>query len=302
VAEVRAHGDPARGEAIYRRADLACLKCHAIAGVGGQVGPSMESIGASAQDDYLVESILNPGKAVKEGYHAIVVATNDGQVITGIKIRQDDQQMVLRDADGKELAVPLATVEEQKEAGSIMPAGLVDSLTRAELVDLVRFLSALGEVGPYASGQSRALRRWQTLEPTAGSLTALTRTRVDTVVTDDPRLAWLPAYATVSGALPLADLPEMNPWYGAPKTSFARTQLDVTTPGKARLRLNSPAGLGAWLDQTKLPMGETIELDLPQGVRTLTFVIDRSVRTDDLRVELEDVAGSGAKVQPVVGK
>ena len=38
----------ARGEAIFRRKALECLKCHAIAGAGGQVGPSLESVGAGA--------------------------------------------------------------------------------------------------------------------------------------------------------------------------------------------------------------------------------------------------------------
>ena len=55
--------------------------CHAIAGAGGQVGPDMTSIGASAQVDYLVESILIPNKAVKEGYHALRVSTLDGKVV-----------------------------------------------------------------------------------------------------------------------------------------------------------------------------------------------------------------------------
>ncbi|MBL8865781.1 MAG: sorbosone dehydrogenase, partial [Planctomycetia bacterium] len=79
VADVLKSGDPARGEAIYRRKELKCLNCHAIAGSGGQVGPDMTSIGASAQPDYLVESLLIPNKAVKEGYHAIEVNRLSGQ-------------------------------------------------------------------------------------------------------------------------------------------------------------------------------------------------------------------------------
>ncbi|OYW12812.1 MAG: hypothetical protein B7Z55_17975, partial [Planctomycetales bacterium 12-60-4] len=35
VAEIRGQGDPARGEAIFRRTDLSCFKCHAIGGAGG---------------------------------------------------------------------------------------------------------------------------------------------------------------------------------------------------------------------------------------------------------------------------
>jgi hypothetical protein len=43
-------------------------------------------------------------------------------------------------------------------------------------------------------------------------------------------------------------------------------------------------------------------LDAKPGVQTLTLVIDRSKRTDDVRVELEDVPGSPARVGLVGGK
>src|SRR5262249_48837016 len=88
VEEGIAKGDPARGELVYRRKDATCLACHAIAGAGGQVGPDMTSIGASAQVDYLVESLLIPNKAVKEGYHALKISTLDGKVIVGVKTRE----------------------------------------------------------------------------------------------------------------------------------------------------------------------------------------------------------------------
>src|SRR5262249_50759715 len=78
IADVAAHGDPARGEATYRRKDQLCQKCHAIAGAGGQVGPDLSSIGASAQVDYLIEAILQPNKAIKENYHSLHVRIEDG--------------------------------------------------------------------------------------------------------------------------------------------------------------------------------------------------------------------------------
>src|SRR5262249_17900069 len=43
LSDVAHVGDPARGELIFRREDLTCQKCHAIAGAGGQVGPGLES-------------------------------------------------------------------------------------------------------------------------------------------------------------------------------------------------------------------------------------------------------------------
>ena len=110
--------------------------------------------------------MLEPGKAVKENYHALVVATSDGKVYTGIKLRQTDSELVLRDAEDREVAIPTSSIEEQKTAGSLMPAGLTEGLTRPELIDLVRFLSQLGKIGPFSVGTDRVLRRWQVLEAT----------------------------------------------------------------------------------------------------------------------------------------
>ena len=205
LTDVARAGDPARGEAVFRRADLNCLKCHAIAGAGGQVGPGLESIGASAQPDYLVDSLLDPGKAVKENYHALLVATGDGKVYTGIKLRQTDSELVLRDAEDREVAIPTNAIEEQKVAGSLMPAGLTEALTRPELIDLVRFLSQLGKIGAYSVGTDRVLRRWQVSEPTPELMSAVARDGVPGLVTREPSLKWRPAYTTVAGLLPLSE-------------------------------------------------------------------------------------------------
>jgi hypothetical protein len=43
-------------------------------------------------------------------------------------------------------------------------------------------------------------------------------------------------------------------------------------------------------------------LDLPAGVQTVTLIIDRSRRTENVRLELDDVAGSPARVAVVGGK
>src|SRR5262249_4937063 len=144
VADVQKTGNAARGELLYRRKDMVCIRCHAIAGAGGQVGPDLTSIGASAQVDYLIESILLPSKAIKENYHALIVSTKAGQIVTGIKVRETKDELVLRDADDKEITIPIKEIDERGNSPkSLMPEGLADPLTRGELLDLVRFLSEL---------------------------------------------------------------------------------------------------------------------------------------------------------------
>ena len=252
LAEVASTGDAARGEAIFRRPELTCLKCHAIAGAGGQVGPSLESIGASAPGDYIVDSLLEPGKAIKENYHSTIVATSDGKLIAGIRVRQTDHELVLRDAEDREVVIPTRSIEEQKPGGSLMPAGLTDALTRAELVDLVRFLTELGKIGPYAISKDRILRRWQVLTPTSEARRLLNRTSLDAVINEDRSLVWSPVYTTVAGLLPLGDVPAVSRGAGRPPIALARSQLEVSHPGRVKLSFNSALGLTFWMDGRRI--------------------------------------------------
>jgi putative heme-binding domain-containing protein len=305
LADVARRGDPARGELVFRRQELNCLKCHAVAGAGGQVGPGLESIGASAQPDYLVDSILQPGKQVKEGYHATTVATDEGRVYTGIKVRQTESELVLRDAEDRETSIPASSVAEQKMAGSLMPAGLADELTRPELVDLVRFLSELGKVGPYSVGTRRVCRRWQVLEPTREAREALSRGGPEAALRDG-KLAWRTVYTTVAGLLPASEWSQ-HPKQGSPSIALARTQVQATTGGPVRLAIDATGGLTFYLDGRRVePARETgdagaLVLDLAPGVHTLAVAVPGD-RRDGIRCILEDVPGSPARAQVVLGK
>jgi putative heme-binding domain-containing protein len=300
VADVVQHGNAPQGESIFRRKDLACLKCHAIAGAGGQVGPDLISIGASAPIDYLIDSIVQPNKAIKENYHSLVVATKDGRVFTGIKVRETNSEVVLRNAEDHEVVLPVQAIEERANGGSLMPEGLADSLTRAELVDLVRFLSELGKVGPYTVGPARLVRRWRVLEPTAQVRQLLQQAGFAAAAGADPALAWSPTYSTVSGVLPLDALLPL----GEDSNRFAivQCQLEASSPGKVRLRLNSGKGIALRLDREPVEAREDLVLEVPSGIHSLTFAVNLAQRTEGLRCELEDLPGSAARVRVVGGK
>src|SRR5262249_403185 len=143
VATIAQKGDPARGEKIFRRAELSCTVCHSIGGVGGKVGPDLTSIGASAPVDYLIESLLYPNRKVKEGYHSVVIESKDGQEFSGIPVRETTDQVVMRDISNKEVAIAKNNIQNRTVGGSIMPSGLLESLNNEEQIDLYRFLSEL---------------------------------------------------------------------------------------------------------------------------------------------------------------
>jgi len=287
---------------VFRRKELQCLACHAIGGAGGQVGPDLTSLGASAQPDYLVESILIPNKAVKEGYHALRVVTVEDRVFLGVKVRETPTELVLRTQEDKEVSIPVKDIAERGNTRSLMPDGLADPLTKQEFADLVRFLSELGKVGPYGPSKARVVRRWQVIEPTPENMNLFRRTRVSAAAEPDQPFAWSPVYSRVSGDLPLAELPKGVVWQDTDPQTVVRFQLDATTPGAARLRFNSVVGLTLYHGPAPVEVKAETPLDLKPGVQTLTLIIDRAKRAEDVRVELEDVPGSPARVSVVGGK
>ncbi len=302
VADVSAQGDPHRGEAVFRRAELQCLKCHAIGGAGGLVGPDLISVGASAPVDYLIEALIEPAKKVKENYHSVIVVTSAGQVVTGIPVRSNDTELVLRDAEDRLINIQADSIEEKRDSRSLMPDGAADGLTRAELVDLVRFLSELGKVGEFAVSNTPVARRWEALAYTPEAHHRLNRTSFDIAATDDAALTWQPAYSTVGGQLPVEGLPQLKPHRETPSTSFVRCQIEVTTPGAVLIRFNATTGVEFWLDSKPTPVETVMALDLTTGKHTLTFAIDRSRRTTPLQLTLDRAPGSPAQAQLVSGK
>ncbi|RUL88318.1 PVC-type heme-binding CxxCH protein [Tautonia sociabilis] len=300
VADLRSQGDPARGERLFRREELQCVKCHAIAGAGGKVGPGLESIGASAPDDYLVESLLIPDKAIKEGYHSLVVATDDGRILSGIPIREADGVLVLRDAEGAERSLSTSSIEERAPGKSLMPAGLVDPLTRAELLDLLAFLSALGEPGAYAVGPELVVRSWEVVAPTGPAAEAIRRLGIDGALAgDDPRLSWQPTTTLVSGSLPIDELPAITAYNDATPITVARLRFETAAAGDVLLRLGSASGLTPYLDGVPVPPADDLTLDVGPGLHTLSFVIDRRTRDEPLRASFLDVPGSAARPRPL---
>jgi len=279
------------GERIYRTEQLGCLKCHAIGGAGGLVGPDMISLGASAQADYLLDSLLNPNAKVKENYNTTVIGTVEGQVIAGVQIQKSEKTITLRTAENKTVEIAVDQIEEQTQGVSLMPEGLVDSLTDDEIASLVRFLSELGRTPDYTLAKNRIVRSWQIVTPTADAYTQLYRTSFSQVAANNPAFTWNPRYTTVSGSLPVDAVPMFK--IREENVGFARCEINVTTPGKIGFRLNSIGGLEVRIDGVPVEAAAEFSSTLTAGSHTVAVTIEQAKRTEPLMLELIDVAGGG---------
>ncbi len=298
LEELKAGGSAARGEVLFRRDDLQCLKCHAVGDAGGVVGPNLVSLGGSSQPDYIFESILEPNAKIKENFHTVVVATSDGEILTGIKVRQTDSDLILRDANDQEISIPLKKIEGQKPGASIMPAGLIEKLTRAEVVDLAAFLAALGRDPGFTVSQQPTARRWMVLEATKEASHQFNRLGIQEAVKDNPAFTWKNVYSQVNGELPTSALPDIKTLgqsKGNRGLTVLRGEIDVPANGEAKLQLSTTEGIRGWIDEQPLRMGPEILLKLSPGRRRLTLVIDQNVQPGPLKVTLQNLAQQSAR-------
>ena len=62
-------GDATRGEQVLRENPIAsCLRCHALGGEGGKIGPALDGVAARLTREQLLESLLDPNATLADGY------------------------------------------------------------------------------------------------------------------------------------------------------------------------------------------------------------------------------------------
>jgi putative heme-binding domain-containing protein len=284
AAKAAEKGDPHRGEMIFRRADLACLSCHAIGGAGGKVGPDMTSIGASAPIDYLVESVLLPNAKIKEGYHSLIVTTKDGTEYTGTLARETPQEIVLRNAAGAEQPVAKADVAKREQGTlSLMPGGLLDPVGEQEQLDLFAFLSRLGKPGEFDASQGGVARKWRLYVETHtdqqnGQGNAMWDAPLDSKL-------WSPVYSLVSGQLtrPVMDAASQRQVWVGYLAVYAATELQLAQAGPVKLKLEATAG-EVWVDGKKVGGPGESTVNLPAGKHRVIVKLDPKVIPDSLRL------------------
>ena len=283
--EAVAKGDAARGERIYRRAELACVVCHAIGGAGGKVGPDMTSIGASAQPDYLVESLLYPNAKIKEGFHSSNISTKDDQELSGIVVKETDKEVVIRNGVNQEVSVVKANITQRVNGGSLMPSGLVDALLPEERLDLIKFLSSLGKPGEYDAAKGGVARLWRLYLATSGNA----HLGMEGVMHGDfKRGEWTPIFTLVNGGLSRDICDVTMPLRGGSRGFFAATQFQSANGGAAKFTLVGEAK-AAWLNGAPIKVSAQFNAQLKPGVNTLVLQLDGTNLPDVVKLSSDDV-------------
>ena len=307
IAFTQSNGDARRGEEVYRRDSLLCYTCHAIGGSGGSLGPDLSSLGASAPMDYIIDSLLQPQKKIKEGYHVVSASLKDGSLISGTLSKEDAQSITVRDASDQSIVVSKSDIASQTISPvSLMPPGLTASLRKDELADMVAFLSELGKEGSYKVSSGRIARTFQYLhdqDGDSGFADLLRHKLFGYVTSDDPLFEWRPLYSKVDGTLPLDGIPALRQ-QGLTRVHYLRFQIDVRTAGTIGLRVSGPEESVLWAEDEMVERkNDRYAFDVERGIKKITLAIrDDLPNKSKLSIEIVDMPGSKAQAQVINGK
>ncbi|AMV36087.1 HEAT repeat domain-containing protein [Planctomyces sp. SH-PL62] len=150
VEALKGEGDPMKGKVIFDDLKgLACVKCHAVGPGGATVGPELSSVGAKYPRDELITAVLFPSAKISSGYEPVVLALDDGRVVSGVLKSETAEAVEIQDADAKVVRIESERIEDRKRGDvSIMPPGLAEGLAPGDFADLIAYLESLKDVKP----------------------------------------------------------------------------------------------------------------------------------------------------------
>jgi putative heme-binding domain-containing protein len=144
LGQGRSYGN---GKQMFQVAN--CVACHRFAGMGNEFGPDLAKLDPKLTPSDVLRDILEPSAKINEKYCTYVFETGSGKIVTGIVLEETpDVVKVIENPLLKAEPVILRRsdiLERKKSPTSMMPKGLLDKLTREEIVDLIAFITAHGD-------------------------------------------------------------------------------------------------------------------------------------------------------------
>ncbi len=137
------NGNAERGKELFYKSAAACATCHDPAAGAQRIGPDLKALTTTLTHAELIDSLLRPSNRIDKEFAQVSVLTSDGTIRTGIRIAEDEQQLVLRNlAEPQPIVIAQADIEEVVQSRtSLMPANLVQTLkSREEFLDLMKYV------------------------------------------------------------------------------------------------------------------------------------------------------------------
>ena len=134
--------DRARGQRLFT--EIGCAQCHRVGNEGGLAGPDLTAVGARFDRRALLESIIDPSRVIADVYRNVTISTKSGAIHDGRVVSENAKSVTLAtnpaDPDHQERVSKQEIVSRRVSDASAMPEGLLSTLNRDEILDLLAWL------------------------------------------------------------------------------------------------------------------------------------------------------------------
>jgi len=136
------------GKSLFAAAS--CVGCHKLGGEGKEFGPDLTKLDDKKMTaEYVLKSLLMPSADIEDKYRARIFQMDSDAIITGMVVEENDKSIkVMVDplAKGEPTVLDKDEIVGQKiSAVSTMPQGLLNKLTKEEILDLMAYVLARGD-------------------------------------------------------------------------------------------------------------------------------------------------------------
>ena len=147
IAQLGTDRSYGNGKQLFQLAT--CVSCHRMNGTGNEFGPDLTKLDPKQSPADLLRNILEPSAKINDKYYSYLFEMENGQVVTGLIVAETPEVV-------KIVENPLASTEpkvlkkseitgRKQSPSSLMPKGLLDKLTREEILDLISYIAAAGD-------------------------------------------------------------------------------------------------------------------------------------------------------------
>jgi putative heme-binding domain-containing protein len=137
----------ANGKQIFEVAS--CVSCHKLNGAGVAIGPDIAQLDPKMTPIEILRNLLDPSAKIDEKYQTHVFSLTSGKTVTGMVLEETPERIKVIEnplAKAEPVVIERGDIDQRsKSSTSIMPKGLLDKLTKEEILDLIAYISARGD-------------------------------------------------------------------------------------------------------------------------------------------------------------
>lgn len=127
----------------------ACFTCHRFANEGGMTGPDLTSAGRRYSPRDLLDHVINPNKEINDQFVPVIVQTSGGLIVQGVIVNLNGDTLTVNtdptDPNQRVTVDRKEVVSLEPSKVSPMPTGLLNPLSKEEILDLISYVLSGGD-------------------------------------------------------------------------------------------------------------------------------------------------------------